>query len=318
MGTISPWDQYGYKVQMLIEHPKNAGIIELSEASELQADLFIHKYGSQETGEMITLYWAVDSKDDTILMSRFTAFGSPATIAANEMTALLCRNKTVEQATEITYKGLEYFLRDNPSTPALPVNQSYAISFALDAIRCASKEYYSEPKNDEDDLKVSNDSPMSLAAIKESIRLHDIQSIEDITNYTRVGRYDNGSIESSILSTGRSHYLDDILKSTRAEIEAQKADTQVDMQKPFRDMDIKTQIETINAAIDDSGVRQYLIMDGGNMEILDVKLNGEDIDIYIRYLGACNGCASSTTGTLFAIETTLKEKIDDSVRVLPL
>ncbi|MCB4762093.1 MAG: NifU family protein, partial [Sulfurovum sp.] len=41
-------------------------------------------------------------------------------------------------------------------------------------------------------------------------------------------------------------------------------------------------------------------------------------DIYIRYLGACNGCASASTGTLFAIENILKEKLDSSIRVLPI
>jgi NifU-like protein len=59
-------------------------------------------------------------------------------------------------------------------------------------------------------------------------------------------------------------------------------------------------------------------MDGGDMEILDIKENGENIDIYIRYLGACNGCASADTGTLFAIEGVLKDKLSQNIRVLPI
>ena len=82
-------------------------------------------------------------------------------------------------------------------------------------------------------------------------------------------------------------------------------------------MDAKEKIVAINKAIDKS-VRQFLIMDGGDIEILDVKENGEQIDIYVRYLGACSGCASSSTGTLFAIENTLKEQLDKQIRVLPL
>jgi len=61
-----------------------------------------------------------------------------------------------------------------------------------------------------------------------------------------------------------------------------------------------------------------LVMDGGDMEILDIKENGENFDIYIRYLGSCSGCASSSTGTLFAIENILKEKLSDKIRVLPI
>jgi len=51
-----------------------------------------------------------------------------------------------------------------------------------------------------------------------------------------------------------------------------------------------------------------LAMDGGDMEILGIKENGENFNIYVRYLGACSGCASADTGTLFAIENILKEK----------
>jgi len=61
-----------------------------------------------------------------------------------------------------------------------------------------------------------------------------------------------------------------------------------------------------------------LIMDGGNLEILDIRKDGEYTNVYIRYLGACSGCASSSTGTLYAIEAILKEKVDPSIRVLPI
>ena len=54
------------------------------------------------------------------------------------------------------------------------------------------------------------------------------------------------------------------------------------------------------------------------MEILDIKENGSHIDIYIRYLGACSGCASANTGTLFAIEGILREKLDENIRVIPV
>lgn len=39
--------------------------------------------------------------------------------------------------------------------------------------------------------------------------------------------------------------------------------------------------------------------------------------LFIRYLGACNGCASGGA-TLFAIEAILREKLSESIRVLPI
>jgi NifU-like protein len=68
----------------------------------------------------------------------------------------------------------------------------------------------------------------------------------------------------------------------------------------------------------DEQIRPMLVMDGGNMEVIDVREDGENIDIYIRYLGACSGCASGATGTLFAIESVLQEKLHPNIRVLPI
>ena len=82
-------------------------------------------------------------------------------------------------------------------------------------------------------------------------------------------------------------------------------------------MTIVQKLKAVDATVD-KYIRQMLIMDGGDMEVLDIKENGTHIDIYIRYLGACSGCASSSTGTLFAIENVLKEQLDQKIRVLPI
>jgi len=50
-------------------------------------------------------------------------------------------------------------------------------------------------------------------------------------------------------------------------------------------MTVVQKLKAVDRVIDDN-VRQMLIMDGGDMEILDIKENGQHIDIYIRYLGA--------------------------------
>ncbi len=85
----------------------------------------------------------------------------------------------------------------------------------------------------------------------------------------------------------------------------------------FEEMTAAQKLEAVEKTIDEH-IRPMLIMDGGNLEILDIKESGGFTDIYIRYLGACAGCASSATGTLYAIETILKEKLSPSIRVLPI
>jgi len=161
---------------------------------------------------------------------------------------------------------------------------------------------------------------VSLKTLQEVIRLNDLKTIEEITDYTKAG----GFCKSCIKPGGheeREYYLVDILADTRREMDEEKmkaaADASTAGEAKFEDMTLVQQIKAVDAIIDEN-VRQFLIMDGGNMEIIDIKKGDEFIDIYIRYLGACNGCASSATGTLYAIESTLKEKLSKNIRVLPI
>jgi len=82
-------------------------------------------------------------------------------------------------------------------------------------------------------------------------------------------------------------------------------------------MTIVQRIKAVDSVIDEY-IRPMLVMDGGDMEIIDIKENTPYYDIYIRYLGACGTCASGSTGTLYAIESTLKQKVDENIRVLPV
>jgi len=89
-------------------------------------------------------------------------------------------------------------------------------------------------------------------------------------------------------------------------------------QPSFQELPFEEKWKAIEKIIDED-IRQFLVMDGGNMEIIDMKENGDFIDVYIRYMGACVGCASATTGTLFGIEHTLRQKLGyDNIRVLPI
>jgi len=298
---------YGIKVAMFIGDPKHAGVISKEETEALNAKLFSYRYGDEAIGEEITLYWAVNPEDDTILLARYTYFGTPSLIAACDMLALLCKNKTVQEATTMTYQGLERFLRDNPNTPALPECEQYVITLALDAVKQAAKAYYQDALGRDELTHPCKDTPMSLTSIKESIALHDIQDLNTLTHYTKAGYRDFTCHEE----------LRELLIVHQKIQEEEKEEASNVPDIPFRQMDTTQQIAAINKAIDGS-VRQFLIMDGGDIEILDVKENGKQIDIYVRYLGACSGCASSSTGTLFAIENSLKEQLDDQIRVLPI
>ena len=114
----------------------------------------------------------------------------------------------------------------------------------------------------------------------------------------------------------------DILADVRAEMDREALKDNVAKSASgelvFKDMTMVQKVKAVDSLID-AQVRPMLMMDGGNMEILDIKDSSDGhIDVYIRYLGACSGCASGATGTLFAIESVLQENLDPSIRVFPI
>jgi len=303
--TDTHYDAYGFKVQSMIKKPINYGAIDTDEAAQLGGELFVHRWGGAEYGEAITLYWVVEAATGTVKMSRFEHFGNPVARAANDMLCMLSRNKKVEEVAEITYKSLEYFLRDNPTTPALPEPMQYTLTHAMTAAAEAADAYLGNKPDEAGSVIVCDDAPISRTTIEQVIRLHDLESVEQITHYTLAGAFDSDCATK----------LGDILRVVRAQMAEEAATQAVPEDTEFAEMTDEQKIAKINAVIDQH-IRHFLVMDGGDMEIIDIKQNGEHHDLYIRYLGACNGCASASTGTLFAIENALKTHLDPNMRVL--
>ena len=86
---------------------------------------------------------------------------------------------------------------------------------------------------------------------------------------------------------------------------------------PFSTMSVEHQVIAVETAIDNT-VRQLLVMDGGDIDILNVEENNGVYEVYISYLGACSSCDSSGTGTLMAIENALKDKLDPNIKVIAI
>lgn len=64
----------------------------------------------------------------------------------------------------------------------------------------------------------------------------------------------------------------------------------------------------------DRTVRPGLQGDGGDITVVKY----EDHKLQVSYEGACGTCPSSTTGTLMAIESILRDEFDPKIEVLPV
>ncbi len=315
-GTI--WDEYSQKVTDLMNNPRNMGEITEEEAAAMGAKLIVADFGAESCGDAVRLYWAVDPKTDIIKESKFKSFGCGTAIASSDTMAELCKGKTVQEAVKITNIDVEKAMRDTPDTPSVPPQKMHCSVMAYDVIKKAAAQYMNvDMESFEEEIIVCECARVSLSTLREVIRLNDLTTVEQITDYTKAGAF----CKSCIKPGGHEEkdiYLVDLLEEYEKEKIAAGATLGNDGEGvEFAKMTIVQKLKAVEKVIDDN-IRQMLIMDGGDMEVLDIKENGENFDIYIRYLGACNGCASADTGTLFAIENILKEKLDPNIRVLPI
>ncbi len=319
----SLWDAYSDKVTTLMNNPRHQGEISEEEAASHGNKLIVADFGAESCGDAVRLYWEINPETDVIENSKFKSFGCGTAIASSDIMTELCMGKTVDEAVKITNIDVEMALRDDPDTPAVPPQKMHCSVMAYDVIKKAAGLYKGvDAESFETEIIVCECARVSLGTLQEVIRLNDLTTVEQITDYTKAG----GFCKSCIKPGGheeREYYLVDILADTRKQMDEEKMTAAADAaiaagaSGDFAGMTLVQQIKAIDTVIDES-VRQFLVMDGGNMEVIDIKSTDENIDVYIRYLGACNGCASSTTGTLYAIESTLKEKLSQKIRVLPI
>ena len=316
-GTI--WDEYSNKVTDLMNNPQNMGSITEEEAEAMGAKLIVADFGAESCGDAVRLYWAVEPETDKILSSKFKSFGCGTAIASSDTMAELCKGKTVDEAVKITNIDVEKAMRDDADTPAVPPQKMHCSVMAYDVIKKAAAQYKGvDIESLEEEVIVCECARVTLSTLQEVIRLNDLTTVEQITDYTKAGAF----CKSCIKPGGHEEkdvYLVDLLEEYEKEKMASGATlgNESGAGADFAKMTIVQRIKAVDKVVDEN-IRQMLVMDGGDMEILDIKENGENFDIYIRYLGACSGCASSSTGTLFAIENILKEKLDENIRVLPI
>jgi NifU-like protein len=315
------WEQYSKKVQDRMNTPVAMGELTQEDADAKGAKLIVADFGAESCGDAVRLFWLVDEKTDTIIDSKFKSFGCGTAIASSDAMAELCIGKKVDDAIHITNTEVEAFLRDDSDTPAVPPQKMHCSVMAYDVILEAAAQYKGVDRSEIENADIVCEcARVTRQTVVDAIREHNITVVEQIIEITKAGAY----CKSCIRPGGHEKkdvYLVDILADVREQIEQERLETAANTtesgEKSFDKMTIVQRIKEVDKVIEDY-IRPMLVMDGGDMEIIDIKENLPYFDIYIRYLGACGSCASGSTGTLYAIESTLRHKIDENIRVLPV
>jgi NifU-like protein len=312
----SLWEQYSQKVSDRMNNPLHFGELTEEDAKRLGGRLVIANEGAESCGDTVRLFWVVGDEDEVIKAATFKSFGCGTAIASTDMMAEMCIGKTVEEATKITNLEVEKALRDAEDKAAVPPQKMHCSVMAYEVIKQAVAIYRNvdvETLKDKD--IVCECARVSLSMVEDAIRINDLTTIDEVTDYTKAGAFCKSCIEPGGHEK-RDHYLVDILARVRAEIEAER-NPEATKESDFVTLSIVKQIKEIEAALD-RYVRPALAGDGGGIELEDVKAGEKDNQVYVhvKYKGACKGCAGSITGTLSFVEKMLRDNLSDAIHVV--
>lgn len=304
----SLWGQYSKKVGDRMNSPKNFGELTEDDAKNINGTLIVADYGAESCGDSVRLFWLVD-ESDTIVSSKFKSFGCGTAIASSDMMCELCIGKRVDETLHITNLDVEKALRDDEATPAVPPQKMHCSVMAYDVIKKAVSLFHGvDMESLETETIVCECARVTLGDVEDAIRINDLTTIEEITNYTKAGAF----CKSCIKPGGHEKkdiYLVDILTRVRAEIAEDKL-----VEKDFKSLSIIHKIKAIET-IFDAEIRPALASDGGGLLLEDVKEIDEGYFISIKYQGNCQGCAGAMSGTLQFIERKLQEKLSVKISV---
>lgn len=216
------WSQYSNKVRDRMNNPHYRGELNEEDCKKNGSRLVAVDWGSEACGDMVRMYWEVDPKTEVIKEARFKSFGCGTAIASSDVTAELCRGKTLDQALKITNLEVEKALRDYPDVPAIPPQKMHCSVMSYEVIKKAVSSYRGVSMDSLEDREIVCDcARVTMGTIKEAIRLNDLKTVEDITLYTKAGGY----CKSCVRPGGhepKKHYLIDILRETREEMAREK------------------------------------------------------------------------------------------------
>ncbi len=308
------WEQYSTKINERMTNPRYMGEINEKEAEELGGQLIVADWGAEVCGDAVRLFWAVDPDTDKILLAKFKTFGCGTAIASSDVMAEMCIGRTVDEALKLTNIDVEKALRDDEDKAAIPPQKMHCSVMAYDVIKKAASIYKGVDLEslEEEDI-VCECARVSLRTIKDVIRINNLKTVEEITRYTKAGAF----CKSCIRPGGhekRRHYLIDILKEVRQEMENEQIVRYLD-QKDFSKMNLIRKHKAVEIVLNEQ-IRPNLFKEGGDLEVVDMKESNGVTDIYIHYLGACAGCPSGKTATLNFIEGFLKKELDENIRVI--
>jgi len=285
------------------------------------------EHGSIACGDALRFTFRVkrhptDPTKDVITEARYLTFGCTSAIASSEALCSLIEQGgyTPIEALKVQNKDIVEFLE------GLPDQKIHCSVMGAEALEAAVFNWAQKRgidlkslgidlrTHEEDEGRiVCNCFSLSEPYIKRKIRELNLKSIPDITNAIKAG----GACMSCHHIPGGLQDLIDEVWGERGVAEKDQADFDLVQKLEAKKEGEKPALspyqfsKKVEGAIDQY-VRPMLKRDGGDLEIVDIK----DNLVYCHLAGACRGCAGASLTLKMMVEKTLKDMVDERIKVI--
>lgn len=271
------WD-YSEKVLDHYRNPRNVGKID-------NADL-IGEAGSLACGDSLKLYLKLDG--EKIVDAKFQTFGCGSAVASSSILTEMIIGKTLDEAKKITNKDIAEELG------GLPQEKMHCSVMGHEALEDALKKYYGGKYETNASPQITEKIVCTCfnvteAQILEAIKINNLKTVEEVTNYTKAGGA-CGRCKGTI-----KEIIDSYWKG-------------INVNKP--ELTQTQKILKISKVIEQQ-ISPELQKDGGDVEFVDLEGN----TVKVKLIGMCQGCKNAQMTIKTFVESILKDKVDKNLEV---
>ncbi len=235
------WDDYTTHIKQRIKEPQYAGKIENPNADDKE----LVKVSKSIPGcaADLHLYWLVDKHSHSIIEARYEIEGCTFTIAVAETVCHLSKSKKVDHIVNISPSRIEKELLVNDSDK-IPEKKKICIDEIYTMNKEAACIYKGVSLEElEESRIVCECARVSLSTLKEVIRLNDLTTVEQITDYTKAGAFCRSCVAPGEGEEDRDIYLVDLLKAYAKEKEDKVAEEKEKEAPGFKEMSLPQKIK---------------------------------------------------------------------------
>jgi len=280
---------YTDKVLDHFHNPRNYGEIENADA--------VGEVGSMACGDALRLTLKIDKNTQTILDAKFQTFGCGSAIASSSAMTEMIKGMNLDEANKITNAEISKFLG------GLPPEKMHCSVMGKEALEAAIANYrgITIEKDEEEGRLVCRCFGVTEDKIQKLALENNLHNVEDITNYTKAGGGCGACLQDI------QDILDAVWHNKKEKAPAAEAPKPEAAKKLTMVQKVKLIEETLEKVI-----RPSLNQDGGDIELIDIDKN----KIYVKLLGMCSHCPSSSFTIKSFVETKLKEFVSPDIEVL--